>query len=161
MKKVNKIFIVFFFVIYLFTNCKKEEQLSLSQEYYLKNETTDTLVCKINIEAININGDLLLLQNNYIINSNEYKKIFAGNMFSENHKIKSVFIYKLKDTLNVFIKFEYGQNPLNYKVDFFNIENWEKIEYVKDYHYEHNYTRYCAYRNYYFHIDTSNIIIKQ
>jgi hypothetical protein len=112
MKKIGKWMVVFVLLIFLFS-CKKETLRQYSG-FYLMNMTNDTF---------------RVVANWFDIVSRKYTMfpkdmlIFSCCSFEDRGR-DSIFIYKYPDTTHVYIKFKYNEEPYNYKLNCFNINDW-------------------------------------
>jgi hypothetical protein len=160
MKIKNKFLPILLFVIILFTSCKKDlmniDNISIYNKYYLLNKTNDTLKCyyyytenKYYFTILYPNQKLETpFINDYVIYyPDEYTKYY----------INTILIYHIEDTNNIYIKFKRNENPYNYKLNYFNEDDWEKNHSynteIKD-----GWRYYKLYKNYTFTISNENII---
>jgi hypothetical protein len=137
MKTISKFLPVLLLIIVTSLGCKKIPRYTID-EYYLKNNTDDTLFVKYSYEI----GDVLnphdTIYKNYKLLSSQKISFPFLSLLNNNNKDKPYerhyiflnIIYK-----NHKVRFKFDSLPYNYLIDFYDIKNWErthKIDFVED-----------------------------
>jgi len=114
--------------------------------YVLKNETDDTLL-------------LIMNYNNGTVNEIWKRKISPGEVKNtlSYDLCDSLLLYKVNDTNNIYVKFLKNSSPYNYKLNYFNKENWNLYQFSKI-DTNNEFISYSVYKEICFTLNYENII---
>jgi len=147
MKTINKFLPILFFVIVTFLGCRKIPVHTID-EYYLENNTDDTLkiICAEKLYTFSLPDTF---KQNFILLKHQFMRFSSpSEYFYFNIRYKNIDIRFSPDTL-----------VNNYKINLFNLQNWEKtnqVDFVDDGTKRLN----AIYVKYIFQFDTLKIINK-
>ncbi|GAB4447862.1 MAG: hypothetical protein Fur0028_02850 [Bacteroidales bacterium] len=151
MKITNKFLLFLILVLLTSLGCKKIK-LYTSDEYYLENNTDDTLkiICAEKLYTYSFSLPDTF-KHNFILLKQKFMRLSSPSEY---------FYFDIRYK-NIDIRFSPDTLVNNYKVNFFNLQNWEKtnqVDFVED---EYGTKRLNAtYVKYYFQFDTLKIINK-
>jgi len=150
MKTIFKVEIIFFSILSI-VSCKKEkEYIGFSTTYFIFNNTNDTFNIKVDDGTIPGEYSGVWPTWSYTFLPNDSFVVGSTNSGC-NFKYFMVKFYKNNDT-TLYFMFDKGI-VYNYKVNFFNIHNWQKTKGCKV-----GKDSYSPYIYYTFEIKTENII---
>jgi hypothetical protein len=155
MKKIAK-WIALFVVLILLSSCKKET-LSYRTPSYLVNMTNDTFIIKPNNKHIDY------LYHELPVSVEDDKPgsdtmLPRDRIFFDKKFFDSIFIYKYKDTNNVYIRFKCNEEPFNYRLNCYNNKDWIDTFYYKRIKYFDSSETYIIVKEYLFKIEKDKII---